>query len=281
MDDRLMSQQPSVLISRRGAVECILAGSLATGMSLLGQSVQADETLVAAAVKSGEAAGVLMPALRQAREIQTSLKKVKDYTATFYKDEQVGKNRVTQKMSIKLREAPLSVYLRFQKDIDGREVLFVEGKNDGKALIHGSGLEALVGTLKLAPDNKRVMDENRYPLNMIGLTNMINKLVKQWETDLDSTDITVKLFPNAKVATVECKVFESTRAKKSVEGQFHITRLYVDKATSLPVRVEQFDFPAKAGDQPVILEQYTYLDLKTNVGLTDADFDPKNKSYKF
>ena len=125
------------------------------------------------------------------------------------------------------------------------------------------------------------MEENRYPLNMIGLTNMMNKLVKQWEDDLSASDITVKLFPNAKVATVECKVFESTRAKKSVEGQFHITRLYVDKATSLPVRVEQMDFPAKAGDQPAILEQYTYLDLKTNVGLTDADFDPKNKAYKF
>ncbi len=281
MGDQILNDQQSLLFSRREAVGCILAGSLATGLSLLGQSVRADDTRVAAIVKSGEAAGVLMPALRQAREIQTALKKIKDYTATFYKDELVGKNRITQQMTMKMRETPLSVYLRFQKDVDGREVLFVEGKNDGKALIKGSGLEALVGTLKLAPDNKRVMEENRYPLNMIGLTNMMNKLVKQWETDLDSTDITVKMFPNAKVATVECKVFESTRAKKSVEGQFHITRLYVDKATSLPVRVEQLDFPAKAGDQPAILEQYTYLDLKTNVGLTDADFDSKNKAYKF
>lgn len=281
MNNRLLSHQHSVLISRREAVAGIVAGSVATGMSLLGRSVRAGDERIASVVKSGEATGALMPALRQAREIQTSLKKVKDYTATFYKDELVGKNRVTQQMSLKLREAPLSVYLRFQKDIDGREVLFVEGKNDGKALIHGSGLEALVGTLKLAPDNKRVMDENRYPLNMIGLTNMMDKLVKQWETDLDSKDITVKLFPNAKVATIECKVFESTRAKKIVEGQFHITRLYVDKATSLPVRVEQLDFPAKAGDQPAVLEQYTYLDLKTNVGLTDADFDSKNKAYKF
>ena len=281
MVERFVSHQQPESVSRREAVAGILAGSLVAGMSLLGQSVRADDARIAAAVKGGEATGALMPALRQAREIQTALKKVKDYTATFYKDELVGKHRITQQMTMKVRETPLSVYLRFQKDIDGREVLFVDGKNEGKALIKGSGLESLVGTLKLAPDNKRVMEENRYPLNMIGLTNMMNKLVKQWEDDLSSTDITFKMFPNAKVATVECKVFESTRAKKTVDGQFHVTRLYVDKTTSLPVRVEQLDFPVKAGDQPVILEQYTYLDLKTNVGLTDADFDPKNKAYKF
>ena len=30
-----------------------------------------------------------------------------------------------------------------------------------------------------------------------------------------------------------------------------------------------------------LLESYSYLDLKTNVGLTDADFDTKNPEYNF
>lgn len=267
-------------LTRREALSGLFAGSLATGLSLAGYSVRAEDR-VAATTKKSDGNLPLTPALAQARATLDALKKVKDYTATFFKDELVGKTRVVQQMSLKLRETPLSVYLRFQKDLDGREVIFVDGKNDGKLLVHGSGIESIVGTLKLAPDHKKIMEENRYPFNMIGLSSLMKTLVAQWERELPSTDLEVKLFPNAKIADQECKVFQSTRAKKTGEGQFHVTRLYVDKTSSLPVRVEQLDFPAKAGDQPAVLEQYTYLDLKTNVGLTDADFDVKNKAYKF
>jgi hypothetical protein len=60
-----------------------------------------------------------------------------------------------------------------------------------------------------------------------------------------------------------------------------MTRLYVAKDNRLPVRVEQFDFPAKTGAQPAILEQYTYLNVKANVGLKDIDFDVENPAYDF
>ncbi len=60
-----------------------------------------------------------------------------------------------------------------------------------------------------------------------------------------------------------------------------MTRLYVDKKTAFPVRVEQFDFPAKTGAKAPILEQYTYLNVQPNSGLTDSDFDVKNPSYQF
>lgn len=270
----------STQISRREALSGLFVGTLATGLSLAGQSVRADDR-IAASTKKGDSSTPLTPALAQARATLDALKKVKDYTATFFKDELVGKTRVIQQMSLKFRESPFSVYLRFQKDLDGREVIFVDGKNDGKLLVHGSGIESIVGTLKLAPDHKKIMEENRYPFTMIGMSNLMKTLVGQWERELPQSDLAVKMFPNAKLGNVECKVFESTRAKKTAEGQFHVTRLYTDKATQMPVRVEQLDFPTKAGDQPQVLEQYTYIDLKTNVGLTDMDFDTKNKSYKF
>ena len=49
------------------------------------------------------------------------------------------------------------------------------------------------------------------------------------------------------------------------------------------------DFAAAAKDWPKgdklassdILEEYTYTDIKFNVGLTDKDFDSRNKSYNF
>ncbi len=270
----------SVSLSRREALSGLLAGSLATGLSLVGQSVRAQDK-IAATTKKSDSSSPLSPALAQARATVDALKSIKDYTATFFKDELVGKTHVVQQMSLKIREQPFSVYLRFQKELDGREVIYVDGKNEGKLLVHGSGIESIVGTLKLAPDHKKIMEENRYPFNMIGLQNLMKTLVTQWERELPQSDLVVKMFPNAKIGNVECKVFESTRAKKTAEGQFHVTRLYTDKVTQLPVRVEQLDFPAKAGDQPSVLEQYTYMDLKTNVGLGDIDFDTKNKAYKF
>lgn len=267
-------------MSRRDALSGLLAGSIATTLTLSSRPSIADDR-IAATTKKSDGNSPLAPALGQAKATLEAVSKLKDYTATFFKDELVGKSHVVQQMTLKLRETPFSVYLRFQKDLDGREVIYVDGKNEGKLLVHGSGIESIVGTLKLAPDHKKIMEENRYPFNMIGLKSLMKTLVGQWEREISDSDLDVKLFSNAKIASQECKVYQSTRAKKTAEGQFHVTRLYVDKVTSLPVRVEQLDFPAKAGDQPGVIEQYTYLDLKTNVGLTDMDFDTKNKSYKF
>ena len=46
------------------------------------------------------------------------------------------------------------------------------------------------------------------------------------------------------------------------------------------VRVEQFGFPT-SGQQPPVLEEYHYSNIKTNVGLSDIDFDAANKAYGF
>ena len=60
-----------------------------------------------------------------------------------------------------------------------------------------------------------------------------------------------------------------------------MTRLYINKADGLPARVEQFGFPAKSGDAAPIVEQYTFMNVKTNVGLSDVDFDENNPKYDF
>jgi outer membrane lipoprotein-sorting protein len=58
-------------------------------------------------------------------------------------------------------------------------------------------------------------------------------------------------------------------------GQFYCYRtvVYFDKQTKLPVRFEAYDWPA-AGGTPggEKLECYSYVDVKFNVGLTDAAF---------
>jgi hypothetical protein len=241
----------------------------------------AEDERIATAIRIGGTSHPLAPGLRLAVESRRALDSVKDYSASFFKEEMVGKKRVNHQLTLKVRETPFSAYLRYENPHKGREAIFVSGKNSDKMLAHGTGIEAIIGTLHLDPSGDRAMEESRYPITDIGMRNLLELTIAQWNSELNIPDVKVRYFPNAKVAKVECRVFESSYDKKHKGVKFHMTRLYVDKKTAFPVRVEQFDFPTKTGAKPAILEQYTYLNVKANGGLKDIDFDVKNESYDF
>ena len=219
-------------------------------------------------------------AIKFGKDVQETLKKINDYEATFTKKELVGKKLLSTEMFVKFREQPFSVYLKYLNPHGGREVIYVAGKNKDKLLAHGEGITSIVGTLKLKPDSKDAMDDNRYPITMFGMSKLVATLVQQWEEDEKHDDCVVKFFPNAKLDKVDCKVVETSYPKQVSHAKFHLTRLYVTKETGLPARVEQFGFAA-AGAQLPIIEEYTYTNVKTNVGFGDLDFDTENQAYGF
>jgi outer membrane lipoprotein-sorting protein len=49
----------------------------------------------------------------------------------------------------------------------------------------------------------------------------------------------------------------------------------LDQETGLPSQVTIWDHQGR------LWEKFAYTDIKTNVGLRDADFDPKNPAYGF
>jgi hypothetical protein len=51
--------------------------------------------------------------------------------------------------------------------------------------------------------------------------------------------------------------------------------LWIDEKLQLPLQIDLYDH------QGNLYEHYEHHDLKVNVGLTDADFDPKNPAYGF
>lgn len=223
----------------------------------------------------------LTPALKIANESQKVLKELKGYYATFSKREVVGGRMLSQVMQVKLRHEPFSVYLKYQQPHAGREVIYVHGQNDGKLLAHESGLSALAGTLKLDPLGKDAMDENRYPVTMLGMATMLGKTIEQWESELQYDTIDVKYYPDAKLSDAECQVIQTSHTEKRPEVKFYMTRLYVDKKTKLPIRVEQYGFPSAPGTRPPLIEEYTYLYVRADVNVTDYDFDTDNRQYDF
>ena len=280
-----ISGRRPVLHSACAAV-ALLAGSAAWGQTSGGVLSAPNPTAQASAAGSKyppvDDRHPLAPALKLARSSRKSMDAVRDYQCTFIKRELLNGAVLTQTMEMKLREEPFSVYLKYQDPNPGREILFVSGQNDNKLLAHeGSGLKAIVGTVPLALDAPQVRSENRHPITEIGMRNLIDKVIKQWEFEGQFGETTVQYFPDAKIGGVSCPAIECTHPQPRRQFPFQITRMYIDSQSNLPVRIENYGFPSAAGQEPPLVEEYTYVKLQTNVGLSNNDFSTKNPNYKF
>lgn len=254
-------------ISRKFALSLILTGLVAC------QSVSADE----ATTKEHP----LQPAIRYAQACLERVQALPGYESVFIKREVVGNSTVSHKMRIKVRHEPFSVYLYFENPHAGREVIYVDGRNNGKLVAHEAGLLSFAGAMELVPTESIAMTENRYPITKAGISNTLQIMIQQWQEEARYGETDVKYYKDAKLANMTCKIIESSHPQPRKQFDNHKVRLWIDNATGIPVRMQKFGFPRREGEQPPILEDYSFLNLKTDVRLTDADFDRNNKKYSF
>ncbi|MCA8998588.1 MAG: DUF1571 domain-containing protein [Planctomycetaceae bacterium] len=270
------------LLNRRGFLVNSAAVATALGAgAFVGQQLFADRTDVAARVDEAPPAHPLVPALEMATESMNALEDIHDYQATFIKRERVGRKVVDATMDLKLRENPFSVYLKFLKPSAGREVIYNAGQNGGKLQAHDVGFAGLAGTISLDPTGSYAMADNRYPVTMIGMRNLVASLLEQWLEETKLTGMTVNYYPNARIGSTSCKAIESSHKTPAQGVKFQLSRLYIASDTGLPIRVQQYEFPGRREREPVLVEDYLYTDIKTNIGLTDTDFSTHNPRYGF
>jgi hypothetical protein len=236
----------------------------------------------------------LDPAIQLAHQSLALIRKdLKDYTAVLVKRERIGDDLGEHEfMFVKVRNrkfeenklvTPFSVYLAFLKPtaVKGREVLFVENQNDGKLFAHEGGMKRMLGTHSLEPTGYLAMAGQRYPLTDIGIENLVVKLIERGEKDKRHGACNVELVPGAKVAQRACSIIQVTHPVQQSHFEFHIAQIFMDDEWKIPVRYAAYSWPKTPGGEPEVIEEYTYQNLKFNVGLTDADFDVKNKDYNF
>lgn len=215
-----------------------------------------------------------------------------DYTALMVKRERVNGNLGdVEYMRIKVRNdrdtatghTPLSIYMSFVKPkaVKGREVIWVKGENDGKLMVHeGSGVGSLK-TFHLDPNGWLAMKGNRYPISEAGLENLIVRLIEKASRDRAAGQCVVNYREGAKINGRSCSMIEVIHAEQRAPYEFHKAQVFIDDELQLPVRYASYGWPTRAGGKPVLMEEYTYVDVQLNVGLTDADFDPANSEYRF
>lgn len=228
--------------------------------------------------------------------LQKSRETINDYTAVLVKRERVsGHLNDEQYMFVKIRNekldaanqvvTPFSVYLKFLKPsaVKGREVIYVKGDNHGKLIAHEGGLKGrFTPSLHLDPNGALAMMGQRYPATEIGLEKLCVKLLERGGRDRKlGCDCIVTEQP-ANINNRPATRIEVAHQDRKPHLDFQIARIYVDDEYGIPVRYEAFDWPKTPGGQvsdAELIEEYTYVRLKFNVGLTDLDFNPANPKY--
>lgn len=226
----------------------------------------------------------LLPAVRWAKQISKKLESVQDYSCTMVKRERVdGTLGGHEYMSVKVRHDPFSIYIGFvgPAAVKGREAIYVRNKNDGKLQAHDTGFRKIAGTVSLKPDSYLAMSGNRYPITEMGLKRLTERLIEVGEHDSKFGECEVKA-SSVKINGRDCACLQVVHpVPRRKDFIFHMAKIYVDAELNLPVRYEAYDWPAEEGGPPLLVEEYTYLNLKLNNGFTDQDFDVDNAKYQF
>ena len=235
----------------------------------------------------------LDPVLKLAREALAQIRdNVDDYRGRLVKRERIGAalgNEVQMEFKIRTRREedgnvtrPLSAYLKFlePKSARGREVIWTEGANDNKLIGHEGGMLNLM-RVQLEPTGMLAMIDNKYPITEIGLTRLVEKLIEKGERDRQVGPCEVQIIEDQRVGDRTCRLIQVTHPQPDPRFDFHIAQIFIDVERMIPLRYAAFMWPKAPGDEPPLEEEYTYLDVELNVGLTDTDFDPDNPTYKF
>lgn len=214
--------------------------------------------------------------LRLVADALQNYRQVQDYSCMFIKVERVnGLLQPENITAMKVRSQPFSVYLRWQmpQAMAGQEVCYVAGRNKGMMRVHATGFRGAVGFVSIDPRDPRALENNRHAITEAGIANLLERLRTSWEMERQINKTQVRS-ADYDFAQRKCTRVETIHPDNSGR-EFYCYRsvVYFDKETRLPIRFEAYDWPRNGGPpEGDLLECYSYVDLRFNIGLTEADF---------
>jgi hypothetical protein len=221
----------------------------------------------------------LMPVLGALKVSQEELdRNIHDYSCTFAKRERVnGQLGDYQIMLLKVMHQPFSVYMSFLKPYAGREVVFVDGQNEGKLVALDAGVTRWLGKINLDPNGQRAMDGQRHPITDVGMRNLTTKLTKMWEAETKFAECDVNVVPGKKVEGRAATMVQIVHPTPRQNFKFNAARIFFDDELKIPIHFDAYSWPTPAGGDPQLEESYTYAkNLKINNNFTARDFDANN-----
>ncbi|MBX7166013.1 MAG: DUF1571 domain-containing protein [Pirellulales bacterium] len=207
-----------------------------------------------------------------------------DYTCTLVIRERIaGQLSDFQYAELKVRQAPRSFYLRMLSPDDrAPELLFVTGRNEDMLWARCGRWPRLPDTtISLALDSPLLRQGHLRPLTELTMADLLSRSIRQLESDAHFGECEARIYHGAKVDGQSCTCLQVTHPVPRRNFTYHLSRLYLDDASSLAVRFEGYTWPELPGGDPVLSEEYTFTRIKLNASLGERDFDPQNPAYGF
>jgi len=209
--------------------------------------------------------------------IENSIKRfqqVTDYTCILEKKvNKKGRIFYDSKIYVKFRK-PAKYYFKWKEGrFKGQEVIYVPGKNNDHIVAHSGGLFSFI-TLKLDPEGRIAMKRNHHSLRRSGMEKIFDILKDSYSRHKSTGCGEIKLEGEGRIDDRPVFIIEGNFPKKN---GFYACRVIIcmDKELMIPLKVTVYDWSGK------LYEEYTFHNLKLNVGWNDKDFDPENSEYRF
>lgn len=203
--------------------------------------------------------------------------RVLSYTCLFMKQENInGELRKPETMRMKFRASAFSVYVKWTgEQSKNQEVIYVEGSNDNKAVVHPAGILGMIGRkVSVDPNSKLALKHSRRPITVAGMGNMLRLVIPQCETAKTNGDLALTYEGIREEAGRPCYVFKRVLPNHK-DYPCAILVTYIDVEYLVCCRTDAYDWN---GD---LISTYSYSDLIINAPLTDTDFNPDNREYGY
>ena len=203
---------------------------------------------------------------------KTSYGKVHDYSCHYIKQERV-KGKLTPEVIYELhvRTTPFAAYTKAvqPKDAAGLESVFAAGKfatNQVRVKPNGGAF------MTVPVDDSRAMS-GRHTADQVGIGSLLTTLEKMLATERKLNNPMTVGINDFTYAGKTVARYEVVCDKPHAHRYSHRTVIYVDKETKLPIRFEAYDEPRGGIAGGDLLESYSFVNLKLNVGHSAAVFD--------
>jgi len=219
-----------------------------------------------------------------------SLQEIAAYTAVFQKQEVVqGELLPEQTITMKCRHKPFSVYMNWQSGETGRELIYVDGKNNGKLIAHDGGWKSRIPALSLPPDGMLAMRDTRHPVTTAGLLGLANIMLGIHRLDLLRSTVAVcEVDANQTFDGRACLQFTTTYKSRTDSPIYRKSITLIDREWNVPLHSRHFEWPKSETPMPeaelddaTLLESYSFTDVHLQCRLSDHDFDRSNSEYNF
>ncbi|MCX6354264.1 MAG: DUF1571 domain-containing protein [Candidatus Aureabacteria bacterium] len=224
----------------------------------------------------GGATAAISDPVAMLRKALKNYQSVWNYTAIFHKQQRV-RGTLFEEEEIQLKfKKPFMVYMKWIGAIDsGREVLYIQGQQEGRILVHlGGMINYFAPSFLIHPTGTLAMRKNLRPISESGIENTITLLIGVCEKAEKNGDMEMHYLGAGKIGERTTQKWE--RVLPQGKGYpAHRTLVDLDSEMGYPLSVISYGWNGE------LLEKYLYLDLRTNVGLTGKDFERGNRDYGF